>query len=82
MVLHLPWVRPLVPNVEAIPEQERTNCQNYLWATPHNPNNIDLSRDVRFQLAKIEDCRKVEDTLARLEALICWIENQRSVAIG
>ena len=47
------WVRPLVPNIEAIPLEERAYYQNHMCTTPHNPNNVDLARDVLFQLATV-----------------------------
>jgi hypothetical protein len=50
------WVRPLVPNIEAIPDDERAYYQDHMCTTPHNPNNVDLSRDVLFELAAPEGC--------------------------
>ena len=44
------WVRPLVPNIEAIPREERAYYEDFMCTTPHNPNNVDLSRDVLFTL--------------------------------
>jgi hypothetical protein len=44
------WVRPLVPDIEAIPEAEREYYERFMCTTPHNPNNVDLARDVLFQL--------------------------------
>lgn len=52
------WARPFVPNIEAIPESERAYYQKFMCTTPHNPNNVDLSRDVLFQLTTLELCRK------------------------
>lgn len=51
------WVRPFVPNIEAIPVQERSYYQDFMCTTPHNPNNVDLSRDVLFRLTSAEQCR-------------------------
>jgi hypothetical protein len=61
------WARPLVPNIEAIPAGERAYYQDYMCTTPHNPNNVDLSRDVLFQLTTVPECRKV---LARIDAYV------------
>jgi hypothetical protein len=44
------WVRPLVPNIEAIPAADRAYYEDFMCTTPHNPNNVDLSRDVLFYL--------------------------------
>ncbi len=51
------WVRPLVPNIEAIPRQERAYYEDFMCTTPHNPNNVDLSRDVLFRLTTAEKSR-------------------------
>jgi len=59
------WARPFVPDIEAIPESERAYYQNWMCTTPHNPNNVDLSRDVLFQLTTPEACQR---DLERLDA--------------
>jgi hypothetical protein len=51
------WVRPLVPNIEAIPDEERSYYEDFMCTTPHNPNNVDLSRDVLFQLTTVGKSR-------------------------
>ncbi len=48
------WVRPLVPNLDAIPDEEKAFYQDFMCSTPHNPNNVDLSRDVLFYLTTPE----------------------------
>ncbi|MGD8699036.1 MAG: hypothetical protein PVJ43_07080 [Gemmatimonadales bacterium] len=59
------WARPLVPNIEAIPARERGYYQDHMCTTPHNPNNVDLSRDVLFQLTTVDECR---NALERIDA--------------
>jgi hypothetical protein len=51
------WARPLVPDIEAINRDERAYYQDFMCTTPHNPNNVDLGRDVLFQLTTPEKCR-------------------------
>jgi hypothetical protein len=51
------WVRPLVPNIEAIPREERAYYEDFMCSTPHNPNNVDLSRDVLFRLTTPDKSR-------------------------
>jgi len=51
------WARPFVPNIEAIPQDQRNYYEEFMCTTPHNPNNIDLSRDVLFQLTTPDKCR-------------------------
>ena len=48
------WARPFVPNIEAIPREERAYYEDFMCTTPHNPNNVDLSRDVLFRLTTPE----------------------------
>jgi len=59
------WVRPFVPNIEAIPRTERAYYEDFMCTTPHNPNNVDLSRDVLFTLLTPE--RSARD-LERIDA--------------
>ncbi|MEW6074496.1 MAG: hypothetical protein AB1726_18115 [Planctomycetota bacterium] len=56
--LYLSWgvwyrilVRPLVPDIELIPARARAYYERHLLATHHNPNRVDLARDVLFTLA-------------------------------
>ncbi len=75
------WARPLVPNIEAIPQSERAYYQDFMCTTPHNSNNVDLSRDVLFQLTTPEKSRvdieridtnlwqPMDEALAALEAV-------------
>jgi hypothetical protein len=52
------WARPLVPCIETIPPEQQAYYRDFMCTTPHNPNNVDLSRDVLFQLTTPEKCRK------------------------
>jgi hypothetical protein len=69
------WTRPFVPNIEAIPDAERAYYQAYMCTTPHNPNNVDLSRDVLFQLTTLASCRR---DLERFDAHV-WAPIDRAV---
>ncbi len=51
-------VRPLVPNIDIIPEEERTYYEDHMCAPIHNPNKIDLSMDVLFKLVSKEYAQK------------------------
>jgi len=61
------WVRPFVPNIEAIPPAERAYYEDFMCTTPHNPNNVDLSRDVLFTLLTPE---KSARDLERIDAFV------------
>lgn len=43
-------VRPLVPDIDKIPEEERAYYENFMCTSIHNPNRVDLARDVLFEL--------------------------------
>jgi len=51
------WARPLVPDIEKIPSKQRAYYEDFMCTTPHNPNNVDLSRDVLFELTNLEKSR-------------------------
>jgi hypothetical protein len=55
------WVRPFVPDIEKIPQAERDFYEDFMCTIPHNPNNVDLSKDVLFTLTTPERSR--EDAL-------------------
>jgi hypothetical protein len=55
------WVRPFVPDIEKIPQSERDFYEDFMCTVPHNPNNVDLSKDVLFTLTTPERSR--EDAL-------------------
>lgn len=57
-------VRPIVPNVEAVPEKDRLYYENFLLATSHNRCRVDFRYDVGFDLVDPEHalfCTKVMD---------------------
>jgi hypothetical protein len=63
------WARPFVPDIEAIPPGDRAYYEDFMCTTPHNPNNVDLSRDVLFTLLTPE--RSARD-LERIDANV-WL---------
>jgi len=83
------WARPFVPNIEAIPQNQRDYYEEFMCTTPHNPNNVDLSRDVLFQLNSPEKSRLDVERIDRylwkpLEEAIRLLDDingNRSVAI-
>ena len=44
------WTRPIVPNIEAIPEQDRAYYEQFMLATSHNRCRVDFRYDVGFDL--------------------------------
>lgn len=52
------WVRPFVPDIEALSQEERNYYEEFMCTTPHNPNNVDLGRDVLFCIVPDEKAAK------------------------
>ena len=52
-------VRPLVPHIDRIPEKERAYYEKFMCTSIHNPNRVDLARDVLFELITKDYARKV-----------------------
>jgi hypothetical protein len=71
------WARPLVPDIEAIPLEQRAYYQDHMCTTPHNPNNVDLARDVLFQLATVQSAR---EAMERMDAHV-WQPLDRAIAL-
>ena len=44
------WIRPFVPDIEAIPQKERAYYERFMVTMPNNPNMNDLGKDVLFEL--------------------------------
>ena len=57
------WIRPLVPDIDAIPEEDRAYYERFLLATPHNPNRVDLNMDILFELGGPVLARKIADRI-------------------
>ena len=58
-------VRPLVPDIEAIPEADRDYYEQVMVSPPHNPNKVDLSKDVLFELVPPALARKAHRRIDR-----------------
>jgi hypothetical protein len=58
-------VRPLVPDIEAIPEAERAYYEQVMVSPPHNPNKVDLAKDVLFELVPPAYARKAHRRIDR-----------------
>jgi hypothetical protein len=53
------WVRPLVPDIGAIPESEREYYQKFMLTVFNNPNNVDLKRDVMWEIHTVPKCQRM-----------------------
>jgi hypothetical protein len=51
-------VRPLVPDIDRVPEAEREYYERHMCTSLHNPNRVDLAQDVLFELVSKEYAKK------------------------
>lgn len=51
-------VRPLVPDIDRIPDQERAYYERFMCTSVHNPNKVDLAKDVLFDLLSKDYAQK------------------------
>jgi len=77
------WVRPIVPDLHAIPEDRRRYYEDYMVSSANNTNLVDLGRDVLFDLISAEFgekfVRRVDDNVeGRLNSAIDMAEEQIS----
>lgn len=75
------WVRPIVPDLHAIPEKDRRYYEDYMVSAANNPNAVDLGRDVLFELVSQDygDSfvkRVDEHVLPRLQQALALAEQQ------
>lgn len=73
------WVRPIIPDLHAIPESDRRYYEDYMVSTANNTNLVDLGRDVLFDLITQEYgesfvARVDENVQSRLSAAIVMAE--------
>jgi hypothetical protein len=57
--LYRHWVRPFVPNILAIPENERRYYEQHMIATFNNPTMIDFSADALWLLIDMEQAKSI-----------------------
>jgi len=58
------FIRPLVPDISRIPEEERAYYESQMCTSQHNPNRVDLAQDVLFILLTKETAAQA---LARID---------------
>ena len=72
------WVRPFVPNFEAVPKTERAYYEKFLVSVPNNPSMVDLGRDVLFDLISKEYGEKYVE---RVDANV-WKALEAAIALA
>lgn len=71
------WVRPFVPDIEAIPRADRRYYEQFMVSTPNNPNINDLGQDVLFELVTEATGKKMAglfDTRVRPRLQAAWAD--------
>lgn len=79
------FIRPIVPNVEAIPERDREYYEKYLLATTHNRCRVDFRYDVGFDLVDPDHAATClgymdKDLFPELAAALKLIESMKKKA--
>ncbi len=59
------WIRPFVPNIDAVPESERSYYEHYLLATFNNPARIDLNNDMMWNFLTVEEAGEKKRAIDR-----------------
>ncbi len=56
-------VRPLVPDIGRIPVEERSYYEDFMCTSIHNPNRVDLAKDVLFELMTADYARRAVERI-------------------
>jgi hypothetical protein len=59
------WVRPFVPNIEALPESERSYYERFLLATFNNPARVDLNNDMMWNFLSVKEAGEKKESIDR-----------------
>ena len=59
------WIRPFVPNIDAIPESDRLYYERYLLTTFNNPARIDLNNDMMWNFLTVKEAGERKNTIDR-----------------
>ena len=59
------WIRPFVPNIEALPESDRLYYEQFLLATFNNPARVDLNNDMMWNFLSVEEAGKRREEIDR-----------------
>ncbi len=59
------WVRPFVPDIDAIPESDRRYYENFLLATFNNPARIDLNNDMMWNFLTAREAGEKKQSIDR-----------------
>jgi hypothetical protein len=57
------WVRPFVPNIDAIPESERRYYEDFLIATFNNPARVDFNNDMMWNFLSVQEAEEKKSAI-------------------
>lgn len=57
------WVRPFVPNIDAIPEPEREYYEKFLISTFNNPTRVDLNNDMMWNFLTVKGAKERKEAV-------------------
>jgi hypothetical protein len=59
------WIRPFVPNIDALPESDRSYYERFLLATFNNPARVDLNNDMMWNFLTVQEAGEKKDSIDR-----------------
>jgi hypothetical protein len=59
------WIRPFVPNIDAIPESDRSYYERNLLATFNNPARVDLNNDMMWNFLTVKEAGEKKNAIDR-----------------
>jgi hypothetical protein len=79
------FIRPIIPNIEAISEKDRRYYENFLLSTTHNRERVDFRYDVGFDLceparAELAVHHMDDDLFPVFEQLLVKVQNMQQRA--
>ena len=57
------WVRPFVPNIDAIAEADRSYYERFLLATFNNPARVDLNNDMMWNFLTVQEAGEMKRSI-------------------
>ena len=81
------FVRPIIPNIEAVPSAEREYYENFLLSTTHNRTMVDFRYDVGFDLIEPERAwlavkHMDEDLMPTMKKIMALLEGMQKKALS
>lgn len=81
------WIRPFVPNIEAIPASDRAYYERFMVTMANNSNMNDLGRDVLFELVNEDSGRYMADAFdsqveVRLNEALAFVDQALQTVNG